>query len=155
MLQWQTNNEINTHHFIIEHSVDAGSFTAIGTVNKKGNVSGNYSFEEPLCNMSGVVYYRLKIVDTDGRFMYSTIISIHINTLGDIHVYPIPVKNKVTLQIDNAKLLGTVATVTDVNGKALKNILIKNLKEVVDMSSLPAGIYLLKTTAGSTEIIKN
>ena len=102
-----------------------------------------------------MVYYRLNMVDQDGKFSYSGIIKINTHSQGNINIYPMPVTDKLTLQINNAQLIGTVATITDATGKAVKNILLNNNIEMVDMKSLPAGIYFLNTSTESTKIIKN
>lgn len=77
LLNWQTATEINNEKFIIEHSKDGRFFNAIGALAGKGNseVLTNYHFRHP--NPSpGLHYYRLKQVNFDGMYEYSTIISV-------------------------------------------------------------------------------
>ena len=155
ILQWQTDNEVNTRNFVVEKSLDAIKFQTFGTVQAKGNGKGFYSFEETMAGTSGVVYYRLKMFDIDNRFTYSNTIQINRQAEGEINIYPSPVKDKITLRISNPAFIGTIAKITDLNGKTIKDILLKNSTEIVDMSSLPAGIYLLKTVTNTTKIIKN
>jgi hypothetical protein len=73
-LSWTTAEEINSNHFAVERSADASHWQAIGTVTAKGfsSIAVNYSFidESP---SSGVNYYRLQIVDNDGKYKYSAV----------------------------------------------------------------------------------
>ncbi|MES2881746.1 MAG: hypothetical protein V4676_06335, partial [Bacteroidota bacterium] len=72
LLQWKTAYEINASHFEIEHSGDANTFNNIGRV-ATGARNSSYSFthDNPV---KGNNFYRLKLVDVDGRFSYSKVI---------------------------------------------------------------------------------
>ncbi|MEO7309140.1 MAG: T9SS type A sorting domain-containing protein [Chitinophagaceae bacterium] len=99
-LQWNTVTEINNGYFTVERSAAGRIFSGVGSVTSKA-VNGNsiallnYSFNDDLSGMKGVVYYRLKQVDKDGKFRYSGIISVqikqgHAETIG---IYPNPATN--------------------------------------------------------------
>jgi hypothetical protein len=72
-LAWITASEQNSSYFSVEKSNDAVNFTEIGIVNAQGNSSNltAYEFEDRQFNSTS--YYRLKIVDKDGSFKYSTL----------------------------------------------------------------------------------
>lgn len=76
-LHWSTASEENSKSFIIERSFDGHTFTAIGTVEGAGNsnafIEYNYLDENPANEIN---YYRLKMLDIDGEFAYSSIIVI-------------------------------------------------------------------------------
>ena len=76
-LNWTTSWEQNTLHFDIEASRNGADFGLIGRIAAAGNSSGdiNYSFthSNPYRNNT---YYRLKMVDIDGRFTYSHIVRV-------------------------------------------------------------------------------
>jgi hypothetical protein len=76
-LYWKTASEIETNHFEVERSSDGNNFTTIGKVNATGNslTLQNYSFEDKVRN-DGLNYYRLKIVDEDGKYKHSGIIAL-------------------------------------------------------------------------------
>lgn len=77
MLEWQTASEINNSHFVIEHSRDADSFSAIEDVTGAGNSSSfkEYRFLHQKAE-GGVNYYRLKQTDFDGKYEYSPVIAV-------------------------------------------------------------------------------
>ncbi len=68
-LSWQTDLEINSDHFVIQSSINAGaSWNNIGTVAAHGNsaVALNYSFLDSK-PATGTTEYRLEMVDRDGK----------------------------------------------------------------------------------------
>jgi len=82
---WNTIQKQNTSAFIIEYSTNAAAFTKIGTVSATGNSNntGSYTFthKNP---QNGINYYRLKMVDADGKFTYSNVVSATV-TIGISH----------------------------------------------------------------------
>ncbi|MDP4264494.1 MAG: T9SS type A sorting domain-containing protein [Bacteroidota bacterium] len=75
-LDWSTSQELNSSHFEIEKSTNGSDFHYIGGVMAAGSSSSqrNYNFIDR--NVNEFNYYRLKVVDIDGRFTYSPIILI-------------------------------------------------------------------------------
>ncbi|WP_353722325.1 PQQ-dependent sugar dehydrogenase [Dyadobacter sp. 676] len=82
-LSWQTSMEKDFKTFDVEFSLDARRFENVGSV-AGANASGgrSYSFTHSTTE-TGVLYYRLKMVDTDESFRYSRTITV--NT-GDVPV---------------------------------------------------------------------
>jgi hypothetical protein len=74
VLTWETKSEVNFSHFILERSTDGKAFNEITKVNasKKANGSKYDYLDTP---DAATNYYRLKMVDVDGSFVYSKIIS--------------------------------------------------------------------------------
>jgi len=77
LLNWATATEINNKGFEIEKSLDNQHFSTIGFVAGKGNTSSNayYNFTD-IKLVSGANFYRLKQIDMDGRFTYSSVIKL-------------------------------------------------------------------------------
>ena len=70
-LQWSTATEINNDYFTIERSPDMLSWEVVGHVEGAGfsNQLLNYSFSDGF-PAEGLIYYRLKQTDFDGRYEY-------------------------------------------------------------------------------------
>ena len=70
-LKWTTASENNLSHFILEKSTDGKDFKAACVVFAYGNTSElmNYNFSDKNINLSqaGVIYYRLRSVDNNGK----------------------------------------------------------------------------------------
>jgi hypothetical protein len=83
-LAWTTEDQVNVSHFEIERApFNSGSFTVIGTVAVNNGASGTYAYTD--VNAKSQMekgYYRLKIIDNDGRFKYSQVVLVNFgNTL--------------------------------------------------------------------------
>lgn len=75
-LQWRTTAEQNTFHFEIQRSLNGSDFTSIGTVTAAGNSTSEHNYNFTDVSPGEINYYRLKMVDNDGRFEYSQVIII-------------------------------------------------------------------------------
>ena len=149
-LQWQTSSETSARQFVIERSNAGNSFSSIGTVNATN--TGNHSYSYPdAYRYNGFVYYRLKMIDIDGKFSYSNIIKLSSHAQSQLLLYPNPVQHSVTLQIGDKQLLGTVAKVADATGKTVQLFTISSTVQVINMNALPAGVYFIQTSNGDTQ----
>lgn len=88
-LNWKTSAEINLKQYEIEYSLNGASFDkGAGVVSAQNAANGAaYSFTHVI-NNTGVVFYRLKMVDNDGSFSYSGIIRIIINNINTKLIAP-------------------------------------------------------------------
>lgn len=92
LLKWRTASEVDFDRFEIEKSSNPKTgFQLAGSVKGGGSP---YSFLDPAIT-SGIVYYRLKMIDTDGTYAYSRIAEVNIRREDGQHaVYPNPVYNQ-------------------------------------------------------------
>lgn len=101
MLQWATSQEMNSNYFAVERSVDGSNFSEIRKITAAGNSNNtvNYVYVDENA-AKGTIYYRLKQVDNDGRFTYSSVINITVKgESGSISIYPNPVKDRFRLSL--------------------------------------------------------
>lgn len=150
-ITWLTENEINTSNYIIEKSSNGNTFTKVGTVLAYGNKGGFYTFDD---KQPGVYYYRLQIVDKDGKTAYSETIKMNTHSTGNINIYPNPVVDNLTIQINNAQLVGTKATITDSRGNIQRTIILRWAVQTVNMNGLRRDIYFFNTNTECISIIK-
>ena len=152
VLNWITNNEVNTSHFAIEKSIDETNFIEVGTVNAKGNTTASttYSFVDNKPSVfNKPVYYRLKMVDKDGAAKYSNVEQVVIKQTKsfDVSVYPNPVKSGESMKLKlNSTVFGKASiTIINYNGKIVssKNISINNGSNLIELSTrfMSAGTY--------------
>jgi hypothetical protein len=154
-LSWTTASESNNDHFDIERSLDGLNFEVIGKKKGAGNslTKTEYSFFDQN-SPKGISYYRLKQVDFDQKYTYSEVCSITNNGTEGVSFYPNPVRNDLTIDyyIDNSK--PSNISVTDVLGKSIQvKTSFTDSKITIDCSDLVDGIYFVKVTVGTKEVV--
>jgi hypothetical protein len=154
-LQWTTATEINTKNFIIQRSIDAMHFQNIGSVNAVGNSSQitSYSFADAGAFNEGAnkLYYRLQMVDKDGKFTYSNIATVQIANGGLFVIYPNPVKDELLIT-GNASLNNARVRIFDPGGKVVYQQQISNMQPgttKINVSGFSKGVYYLQLITGS------
>ncbi|MBL7761972.1 MAG: T9SS type A sorting domain-containing protein [Chitinophagaceae bacterium] len=95
-LKWETEAEESFSHYEIERGSNGSDFTTVGKVVAQpgGTAKKSYQYTDAVTGISGsVLYYRLKMVDIDGKFKYSNVIVIRrdTKTMNGISISPNPV----------------------------------------------------------------
>jgi len=158
LVQWSTASEYNTASFTIEHSVDGRNFTALQSMPAAGssNRVKNYQFTH-LQTPAGINFYRIKQIDIDGRYSYSSIIKIlNRKSNGKIVIAPNPASNEVTIYFDKPMAAGNLRLYNS-SGQtiSLQRIAEGSQQQKIDVSKLPAGMYQLQVqTAATVETFK-
>lgn len=146
LLSWATASETNNSHFDVERSVDARTWAKVGEVKGNGskNTESQYSFvdAQPL---AGVSYYRLKQVDTDGKFEYHKVVSVLMGKGTKVTIAPNPVAER--LQIVGATEGGEV-NIFNISGQLVMSI---QNTTTLDVTALPKGVYMLRYTSENGE----
>lgn len=149
-LNWTTENEINCSHFEIEKADESLRFAFINKVNANNNRLNSYLFSDDIDKQNSVVYYRIKMVDKDGKFTYSQILRVSLVQTDLIKVYPtiISTGGIVTLNIGQSKIDKINYSIVDVAGKIVQTetISINNSAIIKLNSRLTSGIYYLRLT---------
>lgn len=166
-LTWATTSEQNSKEFIIERSADGGNFTAIGTVSAAGNSSQTNAYRFTDLNAmrlsSPKVHYRLKQIDLDGTFAYSSTISIGIKQVALdalIYAYPNPFTQTISLQLSEPALgaMDNLALYSSEGRLVYQRKLSANSGTTVLLSDLPQlskGVYFLRVTVnGNATLLK-
>jgi hypothetical protein len=145
ILKWTTDTEINASSYIIEKSTNGTQFTAIGQV-PASNTSGTqyYSFTDAAAIVTKA-YYRLKMVDIDGRYSYSAVRFIDVRELVTMLVYPNPAVNNVTVTLPDAwRRSATRIQVLDMKGRMVIEKMATALQNDIDVSALQTGLYMVR-----------
>jgi len=150
-LDWLSDHEINTSHFLIERSTDGVLFEATGSVTATGSGRGIYSFTNIISTIVPTYYYRLKMVDRDNKYQYSNIVLINNNFPGEkLSIFPNPANELITI-ISNKQ---QEAFITNTSGQRIKKISLINGNQTVNIAAWNPGIYIIKTEEGFMKFIK-
>lgn len=159
LIDWSTAFEINNKGFYVEVSIDGIHFQDIGYVAAKGNgmQKGAYSFwhadavKWATNRNTTTLYYRLRQVDQDAKTSFSTIVRIGIRTISSnrVALFPNPFQNSINLEFMATKNQSQKLEVLDLQGRLVVSQEMNYTEGLnklnVDMSSLNAGIYIIKT----------
>lgn len=155
-LSWTTTEEAGSSHFDIERSADAKEFIQLGRVQAKGNSSATqqYRFTD-IKPLLGNNYYRLRMVDADGKFEYSRMISIDngANSVAfELLGNPTSGREiKFLLKNENASNV----SLFDLSGKAVRFSLSQTGNEFTlkPKSGISSGLYILSLQRGNASKI--
>jgi hypothetical protein len=156
-LSWVTASEYQNDYFDIEKSVDGNLFYSIGKVNKSSSNLQNakYSFIDAGIS-STIVYYRIKQIDLDGKFSYSTVINLKRKTSDTklISIYPNPIHDKINIRLKAISNSTSVLKITNEFGQLVYTQSVKlvngqNEMVITKPNNLTKGVYTLQITNAS------
>ena len=159
-LLWDVADEKDVVNYVAERSSNGVDFASIGSIPAIG--SSTYSFEDA-DKLVETRYYRVKNVDVDGKSKYTPIIKVvpSKNTSGSIQLYPQPAHDQVYIQHEKAPATVKI-TIYTIDGKEVKSVMAipNSYQTSLNISSLPAGTYIIKYDDGkgdiqTTKLIKN
>lgn len=150
LINWVTENEINTAFFDLEKSTDGVTFASIYKIKAQGYGNSKYQFKDEDYTQNETIYYRLTIVDKDGKFEQKLISTNKNGNINNLTVYPNPVNNQ--LSMVSSKNIDAVFT----NG--LGQIVHKQKLKIglnkLDVSNWITGFYFISTKEESIKFIK-
>lgn len=153
VLNWATASEKLNAHFIIERSSNATDFETVAKVAGNATTSAKQKYQFTDTNpLQGLSYYRLKQVDLDNKYAYSSVVSVNLNQeIASPVVYPNPAASVLNLDLkQNAS--GTVVRILNIFGQeVLKNTLNESLNQQLNIENLPVGAYQIIFENGNTK----
>lgn len=171
LVTWQTASETNNKGFEVERSVDGHSFEKIAFVKGANNSTRikNYATRDYKAfeiAQSSHLYYRLKQLDNDGEFTYSSVVLVNRDNMetNDFNVFPNPFVNEFTISLNATQNEVTSIDLLDLQGKLVTKQIIalnqgQNSIEINNLSQVQAGIYFLRVSHNGTvqtkKIVKN
>ncbi len=151
-LAWSTAQETNSSHFDVERSADNHNYTLLQSIpgHINSNIINNYTAVD-ISPLTGNNFYRLKMVDKNGRFAYSNTVRIYFGEKYNLSLSPVPAHN--ILLISGADHFDEIQ-VTDINAKIVMQFTDIS-KNKFDVSRLLPGTYFIRISAnGSTQVLK-
>ena len=150
-LKWTAENEQNFSHYEVERSINGKDFSQVKIQKAKGNNGSKqtYYYNDPVNYQSPSVnsfYYRLKMVDRDGKFTYSNIIKVSCNLQHPtFNIYPNPATTSVELQFSKTLHGKASVEVSNMEGKVvMKKVCGVDGNKITLSNILPSGTYSVK-----------
>lgn len=135
-INWQTSQEVNTDFFTVERSTDNRNWEALEKVIAAGNSQQTqiYAMEDKQ-PMRGLSYYRLKQVDKNGAFIYSSVEVVEYHKAASVSLYPNPVQTHLT--VDVADSSQKLIRIYSIDGQ----LMYEGQDGEIEVSSWAAGLY--------------
>jgi hypothetical protein len=157
LVSWSTGSEINSNYFELQRSTNGNDWTSVATI-KAGNSSTGRTYQQ-LDQNGGNAYYRIKQVDLDGHFIYTSIVSTNCEFKNmDMVLYPVPARDLLNVVIRSDKSLKTQLLIVDGVGKIVRRmdatLLNGNNTFQFNLKGLASGQYIIRSNALDIELNK-
>jgi hypothetical protein len=148
-LEWITVDEHELNRYELERSTDGVNFSAIAIVFAKGEQKNTYTYpdEHPVY---GNNYYRLRVVDDNGKFSYSNTVVVRFNEKlsGLIAAAPNPARQQVNIRLTGYEKGNYILRLYNTSGVLLDmkkvNLREHQQTEVMNRShNMPSGVYMV------------
>ncbi|MBC7849255.1 MAG: T9SS type A sorting domain-containing protein [Chitinophagaceae bacterium] len=164
VLNWISSKEQNFSHYMLERSTNGTDYTQAALIfgSETATPENKYAYTDSKApSGSNVLYYRLKMVDLDGQFKFSETKIVRLGSADTkslaIQAFPNPASNEIRVSVptnwQNQKVQYEIYTI---NGQSIRRVQRSNASqtEVIDISSLPPGSYIVKATADKESAIQ-
>ena len=145
LLNWTTEQESNSSHFIIERSADGRTWNSIATIPAAGNSSNQLRYTAydnyPL---KGTNYYRIKEFDRDGKFFVSIVRNVSFDAGYFVTVSPNPATGMVTITMDKMSNSNSLIQFFDAAGNIVLTEKTNLAATKINVSQLSRGFYFVK-----------
>jgi hypothetical protein len=159
-LEWTAESETDFKNYEVQYSTDGTSFKTIATLPAAENSGAPQKYSYKDANPAqGTAFYRLKMLDIDGKFSYSKVVTTKLDCVKNpFSVYPNPVTDILTVNNSGPQNENATVKLFDNNGKLIYSHKLLGGTNTVNTHHLPGGIYLLQLNNGiemqSIKIIK-
>lgn len=92
-LKWVTNNEQDVAHYEVEYSTNTRNYQYAGMMNALNTATENNYRLNHFIPVFEQLFYRLKTINKNGSFSYSTVIELNKKQTGSIQIFPRPITN--------------------------------------------------------------
>ncbi|MBI3137619.1 MAG: T9SS type A sorting domain-containing protein [Sphingobacteriales bacterium] len=152
-LKWETENQENFSHFEIERAASAdASFEKIATLNATSTSEGSYSYTDGNAfRLMQKAFYRLKMVDEDGGFTYSAVMTMAFDNAPSVIVSPtlLNAGEMISVNITGDAREKFEVKLFDMSGRMLSQQTASNRIQL-STARLLKGMYIV-SVAGATE----
>lgn len=138
VLKWKVDNAVNFDRFEIQRSENNINFTPISTIAFSAGQTDYYLQDPELINYSRL-FYRLKMIDIDGRSVYSNVNLVN-REANNFRV----LTNNAAGNIMITGLSGKgIISISDINGKKVFQQTVNSSFLVVNVTGFAKGLYIV------------
>jgi hypothetical protein len=157
ILNWTSEFELNSYAYVIQKSDDGKKFTDIGEIKAAGSSDKPVKYHFADINFNGgVSYFRLKLMDIDGKAEYSKVVYANNKKASGLvkSVAPNPFISDVHLiGISSAELTNKNIRVFNAFGQTV-SYRITGANSITIDPSAPSGVYYIKVKEQTFKLFK-
>jgi hypothetical protein len=164
LLQWKCTDAVNFDHFDIQRSTDGKTYGNVHTepaATAGSNTPVNaYSFMDQFA-YSGMVWYRLAMVDLDGYTSYSNVITLTLKQSPGVKIFPTVVQDGNIFVESGQSLSQAKLELFDMSGRRLseKDFSVLSGRQQVSLSAngragITAGMYIVRLSDSHSVLAK-
>lgn len=162
-IEWSTASEQNNDFFTLQRSYDGLTFIDLDKISGAGTSynSKNYSFTDNF-SYSGVVFYRIKQTDYDGKSHYSDVMAVSCSNHHAFHfdIFPNPTTTDQSIHLitEGVSEQGEVLVVLmdQMGGTLYRKIYITEQNQILIGSgsemNLPKGLYFITASSNNSVV---
>jgi Secretion system C-terminal sorting domain len=168
ILSWQTATEINAHYFEVEKSADGSNWGPL-SINAKIKAVGNASTPQSYATTDenpaiGKNYYRLRMVDLDGKEQFSNVIALQAKGKFSVKTAPNPFEKTLSIELNSATNKDIIMVeLIDVSGRVWVTKTVETREKTtqisLDTEESPSGFYIVRLSNKSgilqKKVVKN
>jgi hypothetical protein len=154
-LQWSSSEEENVSHYELQRSADGINYSLLANMAARNGDSQEYDYLDAIPH-SNANYYRLKMVDKDGSYSYSHIVTVQSAANTSIRIHPVPAQSQLHIRAAAANVGKEVFRIYDAAGRLVHThtatILQGEVNTIINISGLVKGWYFITAqSSGKTE----
>jgi Ig-like domain CHU_C associated/Secretion system C-terminal sorting domain len=151
LIRWHTTDEKNVKGFDLQRSTHKQDFKSVKWIEAKGN--GFYQYEDRDISAGITYYYRLKMMDNDGRFDISPIKTASFEGAGEnLKIYPNPVTDEAFLSLFSPTENTAYFKLLNIQGQVVQAFSqrVTEGENIIPLaiSDVPSGLYFLVAEMG-------
>jgi fibronectin-binding autotransporter adhesin len=144
-LVWQTIEEKNNQYYVIEKSTDGIHYQTVSMIDGNTNSTSLLTYTEyDFKPLTGISYYRLKQVDFDGSYSYSSIVAVNFEGNLNWTILPNPsIDGNFTILSSFSESQIIALSIIDVTGNRVKYYSSADYAQEMKVSGLAGGLYIV------------
>ena len=148
ILHWAAPMVKPEDFFIVERSLDAMHFEMLSALDASVGIDSVYSFVYNSAG-TGMVFYRIRLTGKNGKESCSKTVNMNLMSVADFRFYPNPVDKLLIIRSSHPLNIQIV----DMSGVVLFGQEVDAGMQIVNVSALQKGNYILKATDKATNSV--
>jgi photosystem II stability/assembly factor-like uncharacterized protein len=149
-IRWTVTDEYDISHYELQKSSNGIHYSAVASMpGRNSTAQTTYTYHDWIGNGSSENFYRLKMVNADGSFTYSTVIFIRTASQTQFSVLNNPFRDQIILQYNSARDKTIRIRLLNASGALVRRIQYRitagtGAYTLYGMNALIAGMYILE-----------